>query len=170
MRPSRSLLLLAVAAVFLGCAPPPLDDASASGATTDEGSDSKSDLGIRILFPQTRDDVVICPTTVIAVAIDELELTDYNEHAENEAGHGHWHLFDSSEYVGAFIETWGVVTLEHDGGAPEARILTASLAENDHTALSKESTVEILIGTEGCIGGDPAAEAPNDTGDTGDTG
>lgn len=191
---SKPSLLTAAAWALLstGCAPPPLpttdsggpadggladggaadggtadggtaDGGAADSGTADGGSAEPGPPTMSIIFPQTREDVVICPNFVIVVDIDGLELVDYRSQPKHVEGQGHWHLYDGGDYLGAFVEPWGVVSLENDGGL-DHHSLTASLSQNDHTAMGIEATVEIVVGPEGCIGGDPD---PADEGDTG---
>jgi hypothetical protein len=152
------------------------DGGGADGGGTDGGGSDGggSDGGtvavepsVRILFPQTRDDVTICPEFVMVVDVEGMELVDYRETPEHVEGQGHWHLFDSGDYVAAYVDDWALISLDNDG-AVESHILTVELAQNDHTEIGVSATTEILVGPKDCIGG--SAGSSGDGGGSGDGG
>ncbi|MCK6501866.1 hypothetical protein L6R53_00435 [Myxococcota bacterium] len=147
------------------------DGGADGGGTGDGGTDGGTGVAeptVRILFPQTRDDVVICPEFVIVVDVEGMELVDFRENPDNVEGQGHWHLFDSGDYLAAYVDDWGLVTLENDGSV-ESHILTVELAQNDHTELGISATTEILVGPDDCIGGAPSKSTDGGGTDSGGT-
>lgn len=125
-----------------GCAPPPLIDEKP---------------GIDILFPQSRQDITICPDLVVVVDVSSFPLG-----VPDENGPGHWHLKDAS---GAFLQAasdpWMAYSLgpDHDFETPRLTALSVALAEFDHNELNTAeypdavAAVEFYVGaTEDCVG------------------
>ena len=135
-----------------GCAPPPLP-AEDTGTPPPE-------VSIQFLFPESRDDVVVCPDMVVVVDVDGWEMGT----PDGEGSPGHWHLKDASgTFMMAASDPWLHVSLGTDAEypAPKLTSLSAALATYDHNELStvahpgSTATTEFLVGaTEDCVGGD----------------
>lgn len=142
MRPSLWLM-----GILAGCAPPPLTE------TTEAGLPS-----IDILFPESRDDVVVCPDLVVVVDVDNFAMGP-----PGEPDLGHWHLKDSGgNFILASSEDWASYTFGPDESFPTPQLtsLSVALAETEHTELNTLefpdaiATAEFYMGaTDDCVGG-----------------
>lgn len=134
--------------LLVACAPPPLDASMLPS--------------IEFVFPESRNDIVICPDFVVTVDIDNWDVQPYRDDqtAEEELRRGHWHLRDElGEYISISVETWVEVNLEGDFETPELTVFTAHISNHDHNELNpllypnSVATAEFLVGnTADCVG------------------
>lgn len=126
----------------VACAPPPL--LADTGGPDDEPS-------IQILFPETRTDINVCPSFIVVVAIGGVDVVDFTDMPENQAGTGHWHLYVNNEYKAATASSW--YAWDMGAGAEGPVIINAVLAENDHTEIDVSATAEFVVDEADCVGG-----------------
>jgi len=137
--------LIVMSALLIGCAPPPLPEASLPA--------------VSFLFPESRDDVVYCPDMVIVVGISDYEIGA----PDDDDTLGHWHLRDDSgAFLLAAMEPWVSFTFGPDEDFREPRLtsISAALASSDHTELNTavypdaSASAEFFLGaTVDCVGG-----------------
>lgn len=143
-------LPLALSVFLFACQPPPLTEAPATPS-------------LSFIFPQSASqETLYCPDMVVAVDIDNWELTMYQDGQEAEEGRGHWHLKDSTgNYLAVATEAWWSVSLgaASDYSEPTFVVINAILANHDHNELNTAvypnaaATAEIWVSAEdGCIG------------------
>ena len=149
--------------LLAGCQPPPLPvDTGALPDTTPDTTEALPSLSF--IFPQsTGVDTVYCPDLVVAMDIDNWEVTASEDGQAAEEGRGHWHLKDSTgNYLAVATESWWPVSIgaPEDFPKPTFTVLSAVLANHDHNELNTAvypdaaATAEIWVGAvEGCIGG-----------------
>jgi hypothetical protein len=147
LRRTPPFRLGALASLFaLGaCAPPAL-----SGADSAAGGPQ-----IEIVFPQSRQDITICPNFVVAVNIEGLDVVDFTENETNATGQGHWHLYIGDAYQNAFSDPWAQASVPE--GTEGNVIIRARISANDHTETDLEAAAEIVVGKTDCVGGGAAA-------------
>ncbi|MEL6344796.1 MAG: hypothetical protein AAFV53_16885 [Myxococcota bacterium] len=137
-----TMLLGSLLWMMLGCQPPPGGEPS-----------------VTFVFPQSRDDIVVCPQFVVSVDIDNFSVVDVDPALEDEAGEGHWHLAGDGIYevvTDSFIE----LDLQGDFSTdPVLTSITAHLAFHNHNELNTAefpdalATAEFLVAdTTDCVG------------------
>lgn len=149
------------------CAPPEIPETTESG---DDGEPS-----ITIIFPESSQEIVYCPTFIVSVDVENFTLTDIVDGAGATEGEGHWHLLDSADYIIASSKEY-VFVPSSKALSPGTHSLVATLAYNDHQLVDPPVawSVEIVVGdtqSDGvtpCIGSGGSSSAGGDTGsDTG---
>lgn len=163
---SRPLLIAAMIGLC-ACAPPPLP----SGGDDSQGADAAP--SITIVYPESSQTEVYCPTFLVVVDIEGFTLSPIVDEPVNVEGEGHWHLLDSADYITAADKEY----VEIPGGkalSAGTHSLVATLANNDHQPLDPvvAYSIEIVVGdtqTDGvtpCEGGGGGSSG----GDTDDSG
>lgn len=159
------LLVLGTLLGLVACAPPPLPA---------EGDDSGGVVApsIEIVYPESSQSEVLCPTFMVVVDIEGFTLSPIVDGAANVEGEGHWHLLDSATYLTAADKEYTFI--------PESKALTAgshslvaALSYNDHQPLDPPVawSVEILVGDTQLDGVTPCTgQGGGGGGDTGDSG
>lgn len=136
-----SARVAALALLLSGCAAPVLEESAS----------------VSIVFPESSQSTVYCPTLPVVVDIDGFELSPEGIDQASVDGQGHWHLEINGEYVGNSTSHTFLIdgALALEPGRTHA--LTAVLRTNQHEALDpdvRSSEIEIEVeDSDDCLGG-----------------
>ncbi len=129
----------------------PVDDTNTAADTTNTTADQNVDDATIETEPSTStititspaDGDTVTPNFDVTVAIANFELAPDAVESENEAGHGHYHLWVDGEYYAAGVAESVAVT-DLSEGEHEIQV---SLQENDHSDLSPSAKSDPIIVT-----------------------